>query len=530
MRRALIAGFLKSAERFPSRPALYVESEYYTYEALSVVAGDLAATILDADHGQNPLVALLASRSLTAYAGVLSIHIAGKGYVPLNPKFPVERLARMFSQSQCNMMIVGKEGFQTLERLLPHIDRRITVICPDHDSVPVVADRYSNIRFVTQSKILKGPRYLTSPVVASDSVAYLLFTSGSTGIPKGVPVSQRNVQAYIAYTCNRYQVKEHDRVSQMFDTTFDLSVHDMFVSWERGACLYSVPERFLLAPAKFIKDHQLTLWFSVPSVVGFVSRMGMLKPGSFPSLRVSLFCGEPLHSSYARAWQDAAPNSIVENLYGPTEATIAITAYRWSATSSPQECFNSIVPIGRPFDGQLVSIIDSDQRCVPTGASGELCLSGSQVTQGYWNNPARTSEQFIRLPESSDALWYRTGDLVKQDEAGCLHYLGRLDQQVKIRGYRVELQEIESVLRNASGAQEVAALAWPIREGVAEGIVAFICGESHRDGGAILARCREALPEYMVPKHVHFLDQAPLNVNGKLDRLALVAFLRNQGV
>ena len=530
MHRALIGGFLKSTERFPSRPALYVESEYYTYGALGVLAGDFAATILEADHGQNPLVALLASRSLTAYAAVLGIHIAGKGYVPLNPKFPVERLARMFVQSQCSLMIVGKEGLQTLERLLPYIATDITVICPDQDSEPALAEQYSHVRFITQKKILKGRRSLTIPVVASDSVAYLLFTSGSTGIPKGVPVSQGNVQAYIAYVCDRYQVNEHDRVSQMFDMTFDLSVHDMFVSWERGACLYSVPERFLLAPAKFIKDHQLTMWFSVPSVVGFVLRMGMLKPGTFSSLRVSLFCGEPLPSSYAGAWQDAAPSSLVENLYGPTEATIAITTYRWNSTSSPQECRNGIAPIGRPFDGQQVSIIDSDQRCVPNGGMGELCLCGSQVTQGYWNNPVKTSEQFIRLPDSGELLWYRTGDLVEQDETGCLYYLGRLDQQVKIRGYRVELQEIDGVLRHASGAQEVAAVAWPIREGVAEGIVAFICGESHRDAGAILARCRATLPEYMVPKQIHFLDQVPLNANGKLDRLTLAGFLQNQRV
>jgi acyl-CoA synthetase (AMP-forming)/AMP-acid ligase II len=125
-----------------------------------------------------------------------------------------------------------------------------------------------------------------------------------------------------------------------------------------------------------------------------------------------------------------------------------------------------------------------------------------------------------------DVVWYRTGDLVKQDESGCLYYLGRIDQQVKIRGFRVELQEIEGVLRRATGSQEAAAVAWPIREGVAEGIVAFICGNSNRDHGAIVAQCREMLPEYMVPKQIHFLDQVPLNANGKLDRLALVGLLK----
>lgn len=530
MQRPLIAGFFESIERFPSRSALYVGSECVTYESLGELAGSLAATILEADHRRNPLVALLAHRSLTAYAGVLGIHVAGKGYVPLNPKFPIDRLTRMFLQSQCSQIITGTEGLPTLERLLPHIGTSLTVICPDHDAEPDLAERYPQVRFIARDTMLRAPKSLSHPGVAPDSVAYLLFTSGSTGLPKGVPVTQRNVQAYIQYVCDRYGVTEEDRVSQMFDMTFDLSVHDMFVAWERGACLYSVPEKHVLAPAKFIRDHQLTLWFSVPSVIGFVSKMGILKPGVFPSLRVSLFCGEPLSSHYADAWQQAAPESIVENLYGPTEATIAITAYRWDADRSPAESVNGIVPIGHPFDQQRACTIDSEYRVLQNGGIGELCLSGSQVTTGYWNNRQKTEEQFVRLQEAADAIWYRTGDLVRRDDTGCLHYVGRIDQQVKIRGYRVELQEIEHVLRTASGSQEAAALAWPIREGVAEGIVAFICGQSNRDIGGILARCRESLPEYMVPKQIHFLEQVPLNANGKLDRLALSGLLQSNTV
>jgi len=524
----LIAGFRNSVERFPGRPALFVDGDYFTYDSLGKIVHRLASTILESDHNQNTLVAVLAHRSLTAYASVLAIHSAGKGYVPLNPKMPIERLVKMLRQSECEVLTAGREALQTLEGLLPRVERRLIILLPDLTDEKDLSNAFPHHRFITAGGMAHGSQDLPIPYVSPDAVAYLLFTSGSTGEPKGVPVSQSNVKSYVQYVCNKYQINEHDRFSQMFDMTFDLSVHDMFVSWERGACLYSVPEKLGMAPAKFIKDHQLTMWFSVPSVVGFMSKMGMLKPGTFSSLRLSLFCGEPLPAAYASLWQEAAPQSVIENLYGPTETTIAITGFRWNARNSPSVCVNGIVPIGWVFEGHTACVIDQERNPVSTRTRGELCLAGPQVTRGYLNNPGQTAEQFVRLRHFGDRVWYRTGDLVTQDQSGCLYYLGRIDHQVKIRGFRVELQEIDCVLREASGSQQVASVAWPVREGIADGIVAFICGETNRDANAILGHCRKILPEYMVPRQICYLDDIPLNVNGKTDRLKLINFLENQ--
>jgi non-ribosomal peptide synthetase component F len=278
-----------------------------------------------------------------------------------------------------------------------------------------------------------------------------------------------------------------------------------------------------MLPAKFIRDHGLTMWFSVPSVVALLSNMRLLQPRCFPSLRFSVFCGEPLAAAHAQQWQEAAPNSIVENLYGPTETTIAISHYRWDPSKSPQECLNGIVPIGRVFDGQQSRVVNQERSEV--SETGELCLTGPQVTDGYWNNPEKTRRQFVCFPEIGETPWYRTGDLVKRGENGCLHYLGRIDQQVKIRGYRVELQEIELVLRKASGAQQVVAVAWPAVDGSAEGVVAFLSGGSNLDDLHILNRCREALPDYMVPRNIYRLEEMPLNNNGKNDRKQLLKLL-----
>ena len=322
---------------------------------------------------------------------------------------------------------------------------------------------------------------------------------------------------------------QDDRLSQEFDQTFDLSVHDMFVGWEQGACLCCVPDNSIMAPDKFIRDNALTMWFSVPSVIGALSRLRLLQPNCFPSLRLSLFCGEPLPATYAQAWQEAAPNSIVENLYGPTEATIAISNYRWEIGQPPRQCLNGIVPIGWIFDGQQSCVIDDQRRVLSAGGIGELCLSGSQVTTGYWANPEKTAEQFVHLLQDQGSLWYRTGDLAMKDESGCLFYLGRIDHQVKIRGHRVELQEIEEIIRQVSGAPQVVSVPWPVRNGSAEGVVAFVCGLESNNPDCILAYCREHLPEYMVPKKIYLLSAAPLNANGKIDRQKLIQILGGAG-
>jgi amino acid adenylation domain-containing protein len=526
--RSLIDGFVESVNRFPSREALVVDDERLSYVALQGLATKIASAILQHAHDASPLVALLAHRSKTAYASLLGILGAGKGYVPLNPKFPVERTRRMLDLSGCATLIVGTEGFQHLPKLLLEVNRPLTVILPDLIDVSCLSSDFPQHRFVPSKKMADGNKFPLHPGVSPTDIAYLLFTSGSTGQPKGVPIAQSNVRSYLQYVCERYDVDETDRFSQGFDLTFDLSVHDMFVCWERGACLFSVPETSVMAPAKFIREYQLTMWFSVPSVIGLLARLRLLPTGCFPSLRYSLFCGEPLAASYAQLWQEAAPNSILENLYGPTETTIAISHYRWNQTGSSKESVNGIVPIGWIFDGQRCSVIDAERKPVPAGIPGELCLCGSQVTTGYWNDPKKTQEQFVRLPGAEERAWYRTGDLVRQDANGCLYYLGRMDHQVKIRGYRVELQEIDAVLRRACDADQIVSIAWPVEHGSADGVVAFVAGVAALDVDRVLDYCSKFLPGYMVPRKIYLCDEMPLNANGKIDRPRLVGMLNSE--
>jgi len=516
--RSLISGFLRSLLTNPGSPALEIGDDVLTYEQLWNYAGKITASLNGSLDPSEGVVAILASRSVGAYGGILGILGSGRGYCPLNPKFPLERTLTMLKASGCRTLVVGQECAATLESLLPRLDQPLTLIVPDPGWEPTNGSptRHHVVAARQLSKVA-DPTEPSNPAVDGNATAYLLFTSGSTGIPKGVAVSQSNAVAYMEYAKKRFGFNAADRCSQNFDLTFDLSVHDLFTCWDAGATLCPYAEQ-TLTPAVLVDEKQLTCWFSVPSVAMFASKLGLLEPGSFPTLRWSLFCGEALSATLAEAWQQAANNSILENLYGPTEATIAITWYRWDSATSPAECERGLVPIGWPFDGQQVCAVNEQLEPVPTGESGELCLGGSQVTRGYLNDPEKTAKSFVKLAHTGDQIWYRTGDLVRQDNRGCLFYLGRRDFQVKISGYRVELQEIDLVLREAAKTELAVAIPWPLTEGSASGIVGVVSGSDPARDAQIIAACETRLPRYMVPNRIYHFPQIPLNVNGKIDR------------
>jgi amino acid adenylation domain-containing protein len=360
------------------------------------------------------------------------------------------------------------------------------------------------------------------PPVLGDDIAYLLFTSGTTGEPKGVGVTHANALHYLDVMQARYGLTPDDRCSQTFDQTFDLAVHDLFMTWNAGACLYAMQPIELLAPTRFIAKHELTCWFSVPSAPALALKKNLLKPGSMPSLRLSLFCGEPLPATTAVAWQAGAVNSVVENIYGPTELTIACFAYRWDPETSPAESVNGVVAIGRPLPGLGALVVDDALRPVAAGEVGELLVCGPQTTPGYWRDQKKTAERFVEVAVSDTRRkrFYRTGDRVVEQSTGNYAYIGRVDHQIKVLGFRVELAEVEAALLAQPGVTQAVAIGWPVEDGRALGIVGFVGGDvtapdTMRQGLAT------TLPDYMVPSRVLVVDEFPLNANGKVDRKQL---------
>lgn len=526
MTRPLWHGFLRAAEMFPERPALSVRGDLLTYRELKNLACRLAATVQARSEGSaTPLTAVFAYRSPVAFAGVLGSLLAGNGYVPLNRTFPVERTRAMLKRSECRSMILDAESLLQLDSVLRGGEESLLILMPEVEDAGEFQERWPQ-HCILGRKDLSPEQAWREPAAAEDSIAYLLFTSGSTGVPKGVVVAQRNVVAFVDYMVERYQVTENDRLSQTFDMTFDLSAFDMFVSWERGALLCCPSRKTLIHPGTFIRKAELTVWFSVPSTVAFMKQLGMLKPDSYPSLRLSLFCGEPLPISAAAAWQEAAPHSVIENLYGPTELTIACTLYRWDAARSPTESELGIVPIGYPYPGMRVLVADSHLREVTPGEEGELLMTGPQMSLGYWKDPRRTAAAFVVPPGKTDT-YYRTGDRVRRPaDCGPLTHLGRIDFQVKILGHRAELGEVEAVARNVTGLEGAVAVGWPVTPSGYGGVEIFLEGP-RCDIESIRRAIASQLPEYMVPRRIHFMDRLPRNVNGKFDRKAMTRQLEN---
>ncbi|WP_225860931.1 amino acid adenylation domain-containing protein [Streptomyces triticiradicis] len=516
--RPLADGFRHHASTHPDRIALTVGRRSLTYAEADSTARRWATRLLETrgDGERRPRrVGVLAHRSEPAYLGVLAALYSGAAFVPLNRKFPVARTRAMLERADLDALIVDEASAAQLPELLAGLKRSPDLLLPD-DGTPagIRTDGPSGALVLRQADLATAPELRELPETGHDDLAYLLFTSGSTGTPKGVPITHGNVRTFLDTNQDRYRITPDDRFSQTFDQTFDLSVFDLFMAWEHGARVCAMDPIELLAPFKYLERNDITVWFSVPSVAAVLRRRGVLAPGTMPTLRWSLFCGEALPRATAEAWQAAAPHSVVENLYGPTELTIACAVHRWDPRTSPAECVHDNVPIGRLYPGLDGLVVNERLAPVTDGETGELCVAGPQATPGYWRAPDVTAERFF---EHAGRRYYRTGDLVRRQGTELI-CLGRNDQQVKVGGHRVELGEIEAVLRRA-GCAEAVCLMWPDDSTV----TAVVTGTA--DPADLSDAVAAELPAYMAPRSVHAIGELPVNANGKVDRGALRRWL-----
>ncbi|MCB9756646.1 MAG: amino acid adenylation domain-containing protein [Myxococcales bacterium] len=525
----LAGGFLRSAARAPEHVALEVDGARLTYAELRAYAQRVAATLTAHRAGEGaPLTCVLGQRSAAGFAGILGALCSGHGYVPMLPSYPAARLLVMIERARARALIVDGGARRVLPEVLASAPWPLLVLCLDERALPD-PDAFPQHRVLGPGDLAPAEDW-RPPAVTPDDIAYLLFTSGSTGQPKGVMVAHRNILRFLEVVTERYALTAADRFSHLFEVTFDLSLFDMFAAWSAGGTLCCPDPRQRMLPARYVVDSRLSVWFSVPSTALLMKETRTLEPGGFPGLRVSLFCGEALTTPVAEAWALAAPNARHENIYGPTEVTLACTTYGFGADIAARAP-DGVVPIGAPFPGMRARVADPDTlREVEPGEAGELLMSGPQVALGYWDDPERTRAAFV-VPPGESEIFYRTGDRARRPSqpSAPIEFLGRLDHQIKIRGYRVELGEVEAVLRREAGVDAAVAIGWPTTtSGGAEGIVAFLAPGpgAALDVGALQRRLAQHLPRYMVPRQVRVIDAFPLNNNGKIDRNALARTLQ----
>ncbi|MFJ2264636.1 AMP-binding protein [Streptomyces sp. NPDC087844] len=499
---ALHARFLRGLAASLTRPAFRADAGTVTYEALHEQALAWAGALLASPAGPPRAVGVLAEKGRTSCAGLLAALYAGATAVPLAPDFPAVRTRRMLAAAGVSAVIADRAGSAALEAA--GVD------------VPVLADEPGTTggRFpvvpVRARDALSAPR-----PVAPDDLAYMLFTSGSTGRPKGVPITHASTHHYFSLLDARYDFGPEDVFSQTFGLNFDCAMFDLFCAWGAGASVHTVPVRAYTDLPAFIAERRTSVWFSTPSAIALVRRMGGLTPAAMPSLRWSLFAGEALRCADAADWQGAASRSTVENLYGPTELTVTVTGHRWSPQLSPALGVNGQVPIGTVHEGHDHLLLGPDG--APAEAEGELCVTGPQMTAGYLD-PADDEGRFLRY---GGRTWYRTGDRVRELADGELVYLGRLDAQVQVQGWRVELAEVDDAVRACAGVEDAVTVTRPAGGGGLE-LVVFYTGVPVSP--VVLAgQLRRVLPEGMLPRAFRHVESFPLNANRKIDRSLLAA-------
>jgi amino acid adenylation domain-containing protein len=507
--------------------AINVEGKTYKYNELLFKSKNIKNALNNKLNKNNQFVGIFCYRTFEAYSGIIGTLFSKNAYLPINLNLPIDKINKILKISECPAIILGEEGVDTFSNL----NRKgLRVICPNPGKKIenlIKNDKYNE--YILPEKILIDENKQIN--INKDDPAYLMFTSGSTGEPKGIAVSHENLYTYSSYIIEKYQFTSNDRISQAPDISFDLSIQDLFTSFLCGGCLYVLPKEVMVAPFKFINKNKLTVWTSVPSVGIFMDNLGQLLPESLPFLRLSLFCGEGLPCELASKWKRAAVNSKVINFYGPTEATVMFTSHEWELNDQDKNSFNGLASIGKTFEHMKLKLIE-DMSEVDDGKVGEICISGPQVINGYFKDEKLTKDKFITLNNNKNEIWYRTGDLAMKGNDDNYFFVGRIDDQMQVRGHRVEMLEIDNVIRKVVG--HPMAVSVPVMEAgnnIVEDIVAFSeYTKNNLSEEDVIKKCRSFLPDYMIPSKISFIEKLPLNQNGKIDKKKLYNELNNKNV
>ena len=502
-------------QNFSELPAIKIDNRIISYEELVDNAMRVASALVDAG-ACNETIGLVGQRQASSYIGLLGIIFAGCNYTPVNPKYNSSRLSNVINGANVQFLV---GDLNDIEKLNSSVTSGIKLcILPERNS-----PNDSSLTF-TNGDDLAENKYLIEPVNSNGGdLAYINFTSGSTGTPKGVMVSRDNLQAFLSNMKLIYNLEPGFRASQTFDLSFDPSVSDIFFTWMELGTLYVLPEAEILNPSDFIVREKSSFWNSVPSIANFMLRTGNLRSGSFPDLRYSMFIGELFPSSLGKAWSLAAPNSTVENFYGPTETTIYITRFVYSIKSHNKQFHNGIIPIGQPFNGHSVALVDEKGQKINDSRTGEIVFSGAQLARGYLNNDSETAKSFVKFDWDFYAkTWYKTGDLGFFNASGDLECIGRSDNQIKVGGRRLEIGEVESVLSKFELAKYAVVVPLRSQDGIVTGLVAFTLSDiTKTDIIQLRKQCSELLDNVFFPKKIFTITEFPLAPSGKTDRKRL---------
>ncbi|WP_299411528.1 amino acid adenylation domain-containing protein [Acaryochloris sp. IP29b_bin.148] len=499
--------FERQALQTPDAIAVIHRDRQLTYQELNSRANQLAHYLRHRGIDTDQIVGICVERSLEMAIGFLGIFKAGGAYLPLDPKYPSERLAFMIEDSQAPIILTQKHLLETLP------SHNAQVICLDEDWPLISEQSISPL----------------SHTVSSENLAYIIYTSGSTGKPKGVMIPHKGLVNHNLAMAKQFGLTENDRVLQFASISFDIAVEELFPTWLRGATIILRPEEILSSIPEFLKfvlQEQITI-LNFPTAFWheLVNGMQQLQLDLPQTVRLVVVGGEKASRAIYQTWvKRVGDRCRWLNTYGPTETSVTATAYEPGIELESDSRMTEI-PIGRPIDNVQIYVLDQQLQPVPIGVPGELHIGGAGVARGYLNRPALSDEKFIPHPFShdSEAKLYKTGDLVYYRPDGNIMFLGRGDDQIKIRGFRIELGEIESALEQHPDIREAVILAHEDQPGDKR-LVAYLAADPKQLSTKDIRRyLKERLPIYMVPSAFVMLEVLPLTPNGKVDRRSLPA-------
>jgi amino acid adenylation domain-containing protein len=515
---------VESAAHAPDKEAVRFEGQGLTYAQLDHLTNQVARALRAAGVQRGDRVGIYVNKSLASVISVFGILKAEAVYVPLDPNAPAMRLAYIMRNCDVHVLLTSTEKLASLAELSAEGTPLQAVVLTDSARQVEVA-LPAQLRVTAWQEVARQD---TGPVPGQGAIetdlAYILYTSGSTGEPKGVMISHRTIFTFINWCYQTFHVAPADRVTSHAPLHFDLSTFDMYVTFKAGATLVLVPERLSVFPsllADLLQTERITVTYLVPSVLSLMVNYGQLGRHDLSSLRAVLFAGEVFPIKYLRQLVQLVPQADYYNLYGPTETNVCTYYKVQTHDLAPDR--TQPVPIGKACENMEVFAVDDKGNLVTEpGLEGELWVRGSCVAQGYWGDSEKTARNFVRNTQQPyfEERAYRTGDIVvlAEDRVNWL-YAGRRDQMIKSRGYRIELGDIEAALYGHQGVKEAVVVAIP-DELLGNRIKAYVVpvegnGITLKD---LEAYCRQRLPRYMMPENIEFREALPKTSTGKMDR------------
>jgi D-alanine--poly(phosphoribitol) ligase subunit 1 len=495
--------FYDISDCYGDKIALRYENKDLSYNQLNQLSNKIGNFLLSEGIKPHDVVGILNTKESYGYAAMLACLKIGAAYTNIDTESPINRVEKILNSCQPKILITDKDiNLELQERVLN--SKNIEYFKLDEDML----------------KNFDSNNLAISSRITGSTPAYIMFTSGSTGIPKGVAISHASVLSFIGWSIDRYKISSADRFAQVSPMYFDNSVFDFYTALFSGASLVPIKKEITTRLAELINlvdSMKCSIWFSVPSFLVYLQTMRVMTDDTFQSIRVFTFGGEGFpKGALKKLYDNYGRRAEIINVYGPTEGTCICSSYNIGEKDFND--MNSLAPLGTINPNFDYIIVDQNMQNVQIGEKGELCLIGPNVALGYYNDLDRTSENFVQNPniKSHRDIIYKCGDVVFEKE-GFLHFAGRVDNQIKHMGYRIELEEIESALNALSNVSQSAVLYDRMNTNYGQ-IVAFISSEIVISEAEIQLALELTLPKYMIPNRITVLQDLPKNANGKVDK------------